>query len=400
MGMRVEITGVHRQGLRFSKAVFGGVAALIALTIGGIWLQSKTGDDVKQAFQELKPKPEPLKKGTIRLVAIMGENVDYEKAILRGFRKELTKLAGKRGFEISMPQAEDPHFPPGKYASPREPDAGPIWEGVIARTKDRYPEVDYYVTLGTYATQAVKASGLLERPGVKGLIYLGVTDPVDAKIHGTPKVAGVQYGPGPTEYGRTLDKFFKPEQRLVFLYNEGVPQDDAVKRALLSLNETFMREGSPLRRAPRFETCEKPHSELIGIDDIIRPDKADPTNSPVYFAWYGLDNILSMTENYKIIEREKLWVVPSTYSPENLESAGVVVSVKDEMVGALGASIIAEKLDHPNMALNQMPIKHPPFMVWVNGSTIAKSGLDRTINMELLENSAASENSSWITFEE
>jgi hypothetical protein len=375
VGGKIE-SGMDR-GAKVSRRILLCVGALTLVTIAGFaWLANRNSDKTKSIPH----------RGHLNVVAIMGENVPYEKAMLQGFKDEFTKQAEARGYTVSI-AVEDPGFGMKvKYASPDEPDAGHVWDVLMLKIRESHKQIDFFATLGTHATKAVIKSGILSQADTKGLVYLGVTEPTGSGLVNVPKVAGVQYGPGPVAYGEALDSVFKPDQNLVFLYNIGVEQDESVQQGLEILNKKMAEAGGP---EERFKFFAKPHEAVIEINDIALPDRANPSQSPIYFAWYGLDNILSLVENYGIIRDKHLWVVPSTYSPKNLEHAGVVISVEDAEVGKLGAGILARKLDHPNEALDQYPITSPPFFKWIHRSTIRANGLNATIRPELLRNESA-----------
>ncbi|MBC7979033.1 MAG: hypothetical protein H7Y36_00550 [Armatimonadetes bacterium] len=376
VGGKIE-SGMDR-GAKISRRILLSVGALTVVTVAGFgWLANRRPD---------RPKSIPH-RGHLSVVAIMGENVPYEKAILQGFKDEFTKQAVARGYTVSI-AVEDPGFGMKvKYASPDDPDAGRVWDSLMLKIHESHKQIDYFATLGTHATKAVIKSGLLSEADTKGLVYLGVTEPRTSGLINIPKVAGVQYGPGPVAYGDALDSVFKPDQNLVFLYNLGVEQDEAVREGLEKLNQRMREAGGP---PERFKFTAKPHETVIEIADIALPDPANPSQSPIYFAWYGLDNILSLVENYGIIRHKHLWVVPSTYSPKNLEHAGIVISVVDDSVGKLGAGILMRKLDHPNEALDQYDVVAPPFIKWIHRSTIRANGLVATIRPELLMNESES----------
>ena len=259
-------------------------------------------------------------------------------------------------------------------------------------------KVDFFVTLGTYSTQAVMRDGILGRFNSQ-LIYLGVTDPEYVHFKGNPDTAGVQYGTGGEDYGQMMDALFKPKQRLVFLFNQGTQQDEIFSRNLIELNEKFASDAVSMRRAPRFEFDIKPRGVDIELFHIQKPDEANPFESPIYFAWYGLDIILGKNGNCAEISEKKLWVVPSTYSTANLNAAGVIVSVVDEHVGELGADIVLKKIDDPQLDLAQMPVMQTPFRTWICRNTVNQNGMIRSIRAEILD----SRNKSrfpWVIFDD
>lgn len=191
----------------------------------------------------------------------------------------------------------------------------------------------------------------------------------------------------------------KPDQRLVFLFNENVIQDQIFKKDLETLNSDFAAASSPNRRVPRFEIDMKPKEVPIDLIHIQKPDLTNPSASPVYFAWYGLDNILSKNGNCVDIFNNKLWVVPSTYSYANLKAAGMIVSVDDQLVGELGSNIVLKKIDDPELDLAQLPVQQPKFRTWICRKTVRENHLDQSIRPEIFEASQR-KNHPWVTFDD
>lgn len=229
------------------------------------------------------------------------------------------------------------------------------------------------MTLGTFASKAIAESGLIYRLGAKGLVYLGVTDPKRAGLDGRPKVAGVRYGTGGVDYGNKIAELFPDSQKLVFIYQnqDGNIQDQAIATDLTTLNDVFEKT-KPNARRPRFEIM--PIDKIIEIVDLQEANPSDPVNSDIYFAWYGLDNILAK-ENKTSLINEKLWIIPSTFSEKNFNAAGIVVTVDDRAVGRLGAEIVTRHFDDPLLNLDQEPIRAPNFRVWINRPRVAKKGI-------------------------
>jgi hypothetical protein len=72
-----------------------------------------------------------------------------------------------------------------------------------------------------------------------------------------PRIAGVQYGTGGRDYGKMIHALFNEAQKLVFLYNEDVAQDEFFSEELDKLNQEFSRD-SLSRKQPRFTLDMKP----------------------------------------------------------------------------------------------------------------------------------------------
>ena len=59
--------------------------------------------------------------------------------------------------------------------------------------------------------------------------------------------------------------------------------------------------------------------------------------------------------------------MPSFYSPEILQAAGIVVSVDDQKVGGLGADILLKNYLDANKKLGNEPVAMPSFKIWEIG---------------------------------
>jgi hypothetical protein len=369
-------------------ALIIGALLFAGITIGGFWMLSHKEDS-----------PPTTHKGNIFVVIVMGENVEYARTMHSSFLTKLGNSFAKEGYSLDY-KIEDPEFPRGTSTSPRSEEGKKKWEALLEKMTIDYANqrIDYFVTLGTYATHAIIDSGMIEK-ATSGLVYLGVTDPKKSGFVDQPRVAGVQYGTGGRDYGNMIDALFNGNQKLVFLYNEGVSQDVFYSEELAKLNQEFSRNDSPSRRQPRFILDMKPTEEPISLEHIEAPQMDTPETSPIYFAWHDLDNILGDTASYQEIRSRSLWVVPSTYSSINLKTAGIVVSIDDAMVGETGASIIFDKIKDPQIDLDQIEVKKPPFRTWISRDTIRLNRIDRTIKPEILV-PANRKNYPWITFED
>lgn len=301
----------------------------------------------------------------VSILIIMGEGVAYEEAMADAFIDHLRVGLRDRGIAFRLHQKVQPKFE-GNYASPTSEAGRRTWDKVKQDIKNSYPAgaVDYFVTLGTFASQAIKEK--VFEPGVKGMIYLGVTDPYRAQLAGEYKIAGVRYGTGGLDYGRKVAELFPEEQKLVFIYEKDSIQDGSVAADLEKLNSEFALR-SPQSKRPRFEL--RPIDGSIEITSLKLADFLNPTESEVYFAWYGLDNVL----NHQVLSSlydPHLWIIPSTYSPRNLNLAGIVITVDDALVGRLGADIILKQLDNPGLDLSKEKVGAPAFRTFIKESRV------------------------------
>ena len=318
--------------------------------------------------------PPKYAKDTVSFKVIMGENVFYEREIAKGFEDEIKTLLAPHGVKVVFRDTSVPNFKGTNYASWDSDQGRQTWSDVVSQIRNTYSpgDIDFFVTLGTYASQAIKYSGLLEDLKCSGLIYLGVTDPSTAGLKGQDKIAGIQYGPGGYAYGQKLNEIFEPRQKLIFIYQnlEGNIQDKSVAENFTRLN--YELSHNAIYRSPRFEI--QAVDGVIEIPTLTPADLSDPLNSAFYIGWYGLDNILSH-ENATPLYEPTLWIVPSTYSEANLRAAGVIVSVEDRMVGRMGAQLIDDYMRDPTLPLSEYPVRSPAFKVWADRKRLKEKGI-------------------------
>jgi len=298
----------------------------------------------------------------LSVVIVTSENVPYEQVMIQSFRDRLTR---QPKIKLNAPPPQK-----GAFKPPESPDGKKFWKGVTDDIAIRYKRqnIDYLVTAGTYATKAIRDAGLVDKLGAKGQIFIGVTDPVRSGIVASledrkenSNIAGVRYGTGGIDFGKEIASLFPPTQSLVFVYDMGTPQDSYVAKDIAQLKQRGDR---------RFRVKPLPHS--VGPSDLGTPSSLNDKKE-VYFAWYGLDNILNRTGGAALL-RDK-WVIPSTYAPENVDYAGIVVSVYDEKVGELAADILLKNFFHPEKKLGNEPVGRPPFHTWLNCDTIKRKGI-------------------------
>lgn len=355
-------------------------------------------------------------KEPLSVMIVYSEKAPYEEVIVNSFIKHLESKVGNVNLSIIGPifnMDGDVITPGGSCQAKSDAEIRTAWADQINRVMDRTnvknKKIDYFVTLGTYVSNLILKGNLVSTHNAKGVLFLGVTDPVEAGLINCYKnrnnikscvnnskkglaaanrdagrikddnIAGVRYGSDKNEdYGNTIGSVFSsdPEQKLVFVHDTiRYPQDGYVATHLKKY-----KEGKDPRFKLRDEGVDKNgdgiSDVLIGLEHLA-PTQPN-SHQEVYFAWYGLDNILRNTT--KSMGDEILrgkWVVPSTYSVDNLNKAGVVVSVNDQEVGKLGADIVFESYLHPELNLGDIDIGTPKYKIWLDCSVIKndKKGL-------------------------
>lgn len=301
-------------------------------------------------------------KKTLNVVIVMSEGAPYERTIIASFLERLKKESKVR---VHAPPAYD-----GAFIPPRSREGQMKWKEITDDIRARYrdKDIDYVVTAGTFASTAIMDAGIINDLHAKGLIFLGVTDPVRAGLvksldqrHENTKIAGVRYGSGGDQYGKEIASLFPREQKLVFVYDENTPQDTYVASDLNYLKQNGYDQ---------FEI--RPFNRPVDPNDLGDPYGPNDTQE-IYFAWYGLDNMLRKPGGVTALKVK--WVIPSTYTEENKKDAGIVVSVDDQKVGELGADILLNNYFNPSYNLGDEPVAAPPFKTWLDCKTIHRKGI-------------------------
>ncbi|OYW70475.1 MAG: hypothetical protein B7Z37_30625, partial [Verrucomicrobia bacterium 12-59-8] len=152
---QVRLLRVEQGGLRATtKAIFASLLLLAVVMVGGFWFLN----------QKEKIPPPPIHKGEISVVVVMGEDVEYERIMRDAFLARLESELAMRGYALNS-SIEKTKFTPGTYAGPDKPVAAKKWFGLLhgIETKFAHKEIDYFITLGTHSTTAVKNSGLITK---------------------------------------------------------------------------------------------------------------------------------------------------------------------------------------------------------------------------------------------
>ncbi|MEQ1557960.1 MAG: hypothetical protein ABL933_03340 [Methyloglobulus sp.] len=343
-------------------------------------------------FEQLSDQVKSLQykeKEPLSVMIVYSERAPYEEAIVNSFIKSLESKVGELDISDVGPvfNIDGDKSPPGGSCLIKDEDAiKKAWSDQIEEVKNstKTKKIDYFITLGTFVTTMIKGEGLVEKYNAKGIVFLGVTDPKKGELVDSyknrkeeNKITGVRYGTDNEEdYGNTINSLFLPNQKLVFVYDSTTYKQDGYVADNLKISKAGKAKRFDLRDKGVDNDGKKIYGVKIGAKDLVSNSTNDPQE--VYFAWYGLDNILRDTtksEGANILKNK--WVIPSTYSTHNLEKAGIIVSISDQEVGKLGADIVFESYLHPKLPLGHVDIGTPNFKVWLDCKVIKndKKGL-------------------------
>lgn len=345
------------------------------------WQRVLTRGPIQKTEVLGRRKPEAK---SLKMVAVMGENVPYEAALLLAMEQRLERQLPALGYKLARVHRIHGKFEE-RHASDNDPAAREMWANVIARAKQACSDerIDYVVSLATFASKIVRNAKLVSALDARGQIYIGATSPEAAGLVGRDRIAGVRYGTGGTDYAMKFHELFPIEQRLVFLYNDvdGYEQDRGFAAEIAVLNNKL---APALGGRQRFE--------LRGLGRLMKPNDlelADPTHpaaSPVYMGWYDLDNMITDMTNRgdPLLFEPRLWVIPSTYTIETIRNFGIVVGVNDEAGGWEAANIVLRHIMKPSENLQERPMKDHGFRVTMRDPVIVRKGLEINPAIRLL----------------
>jgi ABC-type uncharacterized transport system substrate-binding protein len=294
----------------------------------------------------------------------MSGGAPYEQIILDAFRdharKKLEAEGGKLEWKVAIK---------GYDKSPKHGEGKKEWDGLMQNVRERYAgsNLDYLVGVGSFASTALNNSDLMSRQVAKrGLIFLGVTDPLGANLvkrlkgrEEDTEIAGVRYGAGAEAYATCIAALFPKGQKLVFVREVSSPQDQYMAKELEKMKLTG-----------RLNLTDATYRSQL------EPDQLADDNA-IYFAWYGFDNVLAdvSKSDAKLLLAKK--VVPSTFTAENLKGAGIVVSVDDSSVGVAGAELMLSAILDKKV-LGQLDVRDVPFKYWIDLQTVNTKGIQLT----------------------
>ena len=356
----VTPTVVTTQSGRRSRRVPVVLAILVAAAVAfGLidWLWLSKRDGSRSASTQATPDTASVARQKLRIYFQMSKSLEYERVIRDAFHKGLETRLGSR-YDITFDEGMGTHE---SYWSHRD-----AWRDIADEIVVRHPDTNYLVTVGSDATSAMIDNSIADRlhaapdSGYKGMLLLGVTDPMRAgfanldSATGVPERAVVRYGSGANDWAgtilRALDETrlpHKPE----FIYATDQKQDSWVADEL---------KGSRL------------NGERIQIVGPIRGKLSLANLDPakIYFAWYALDELVDSYSSKMLNYR----IVPSTFSEANVRNFGLVVAPVDAEVGDRGADYLAMAIlkGHP---LESLPTQGPRFHTWVNCTAVEKKNL-------------------------
>jgi TIR domain-containing protein len=334
------------------------VGAIVAYgLVDRLWLSKRNRAPKALVEATAGSRQAPVARQKLRVFFQMSKSLEYEKVIRDGFHKGLEARVGSQ-YDVDFDEGTGTRE---SYWSSRE-----AWRDIVDEIVVRHPDTHYIVTVGSDATTAMIDNAIADRlaaakdSGYKGMLILGVTDPMRAGFANMDSATGiagravVRYGSGANDWAGTilhaLDETrltHKPE----FIYSTDQLQDSWVAAELAGsrLNGSRIHMTGPL----------KGKLTLAQLD----PKK-------IYFAWYALDELVDSYSSKMLNYR----IVPSTFTEANVQNFGLVVSPVDAEVGDLGAKYLAEAV-LKRTPLESLPTQGPRFHTWINCTAVEKKNL-------------------------
>jgi hypothetical protein len=332
-------------------------AALAYGLVDRLWLSKQDGS--QSAFTEAGPGASrvSVSRQKLHIYFQMSKSLEYERVIRDAFRKGLETRLGSR-YDIAFEEGTGTRE---SYWSSRG-----AWRDIADEIVLRHPETNYLVTVGSDATSAMIDNSIADRlhaaadSGYKGMLLLGVTDPMRAGFANLDSATGiaeravVRYGSGANDWAGTilhaLDEsrlLHKPE----FIYATDQKQDAWVADELA---------GSRLNGG-RIHITGPIHGKL---------SLANLDSAKIYFAWYALDELVDSYSSKMLNYR----IVPSTFTEANVRNFGLVVAPIDAEVGNRGADYLTMAI-LDGKPLESLPTQGPRFHTWINCTAVEKKNL-------------------------
>lgn len=328
------------------------------------------------AVMPLRPapsRPAPAECRPLNIVIVMSTGVPYERELIEGLKARLAEAFPSRGLTLKILSEK---VGPVKQEAETQEEREVRWQSLFEHLALTVGPgtVDYVVSVATFASTMVKKHRLVRALGAKGQIYMGTTSPPKSGLTDQPGIAGVQYGAGGREYALMFDEMFPRTQKLVFLYNDYAEhdQDRGYAAEIEKLNDELRGEHGG---KDRFEL--RPLKRNMTIADLKEIDPANPGENEVYMAWYDLDDLVSRLSHSgdAALARSSAWVVPSTYTMENINLFGAIVGVDDSVGGRTAADILLLLVDNPDLKPEDIPMGTHGFRVTLKPPVIVRRKL-------------------------
>jgi ABC-type uncharacterized transport system substrate-binding protein len=333
-------------GPQNTKLVFGISYKQLLLSGDGKGLILRDIKDSEKSDGKPDPSQLPIYTKSISVAILDTGDMFFAQRIREGFTDVIRK---------QLPHANVDYFS-SSAGTGGDPKSSPEWRNransIIERGKNQ--PYDYYVSIGTHATIALK-NALGSEFGKVPFIFLGVSDPIEVGVvtrlqrrNDEREVAGVSYGQGIEEVVSIIRDLF-PNQKLQYIYQHDVPQDIAMAKHL---------EISP---------CVT--EGVVTIKETTQPPTlADmPDSNIVYFGWYTLDLLFEKGDGIELLKQRT--VVAST--EDNVKPRGLAIAAvapEDRKIGELGADILIKHLTK-HEKLGGMDIVIPEYNYFINVDT-------------------------------
>lgn len=214
--------------------------------------------------------------------------------------------------------------------------------------------------IGTQAAVALHTY-LGNRLSDSNLLFLGVTDPVGAKLvesfsnrSDQQNVAVVAYMGRPEDYANRIYTLF-PGQKFTYIYQQGFPQDEVIA-SRLAATDAASRGKLLIRRLDRIPQ----------LSDFSERDR-------IYFSWYTFEKMFESGRSLDVL-RQRIVVTSTKDNVEQDNMAAVGVSVSDSEIGQFGVALLMDDL-RKTKPLRNTEVVVPQLHYWINCHNAERLGL-------------------------
>lgn len=293
------------------------------------------------------------KNKAINLGILRSGDLKYTENICDGLKAALRN----RGFDIYSDNQAGPTEPQSTARS------GALWcEKVQILMNSKVPW-DCYVAVGTQASIAM-AREWSKTNGSTPFLFLGVTDPVQTGLvraltnrHNEKNVGGVAFGNGVANLV-TLANHIIPRRKLIYIYQEGHPQDD--------------RMGEVLKAHPLYA-----QGILEIIATLTLPTLADMQDqTAVYLGYYTFESLFHDLSGEDLFTNR---IIIATHR-NHIEHKGLAVaeiSADDTEIGQRGAELLIDNV-LSDRSLGTADVILPEFYYRINVATAKTWNIDFT----------------------
>jgi hypothetical protein len=293
----------------------------------------------------------------LKLVILCSGNTDYTRSITTSLINSLQPILPTKHKRCLY---YDIHYGPRQpYDSVKQE-----YLNEVANFIKRDVQYDYYISIGTAASLAIRDYFKLNNIVDKKFIFLGVTDPVACGLvsrmknrNETNNTGGVAYCGNFEELPARVHELY-PKNKMEYIYWDAYPQDAQIADRISHTN--FITDSLLiLKKLDRLPTLE---------------DLSD--TSLVYFSWVTMENMFESQNIEMLLKVKNLVSTTQTHAVQGL--VPFAISTSDNEIGKKGAALISENLSSKGN-LGKTDVFIPDWKVYSNCRTARQKGIKSNI---------------------